>query len=114
MKSTITPRQFAGIIGGALLLVGVLALLIIPVSGDYESGMFGDQSVKCGSAVVAETDMYSGRPLAACRDALGTRRAWGWPVFALGAVAVVGAVFVRPAQGTRSRTGNREEGTTTV
>jgi hypothetical protein len=95
---TVTPRVFAAVVGGLILLVGVAALLFVKVSGDYDAGMFGDQSVDCGTAVVADIDMYSDDPLHACEDALGTRRAWGWPVTGVGLVVLAGGLLIRPTR----------------
>lgn len=97
-----TPRQFAAIMGALLLLAGVAVLAIVPVSGDYIAPLFGEQSVNCGTALVSDVDRYSGEPLAACRDSMSTRRAWGWPVFLVGVVVLAGAVFVRVAPAGRA------------
>lgn len=78
-----------------MLLVGLAALLVVGVSASDDAGMFGEQTVDCGTAVVSDTEAYGGAPLAACMDALGTRRAWGWPVLIVGGVVVTGALLVR-------------------
>lgn len=93
---TITPRQFATILG-SLLLLGGLLFLMLPVSADYDADMFGQQSADCG-ATFAPEDRYSGEPAEVCDDAIGTRRAWAWPVTAVGLVALAGGLLIRPAR----------------
>lgn len=97
---SITPRQFATTLG-ALLLLGGLFFLMYPVSADYDAGMFGDQSVDCG-ATFSPDDRYSGEPAAVCDDAIGTRRAWAWPVTVVGLVVLAGGLLIRPARATAS------------
>lgn len=89
-----TPRQFATTIGILLAIAGILALAW-PVTGDYDTGLFGVQSADCGSAFSADTGMLSGGPLTACQDALSTRRAWTWPLFLVGVVVLAGAALIR-------------------
>lgn len=93
---SVTPRQFATILG-SLLLLGGLLFLMLPVSADYDAGMFGDQSVDCG-ATFAPDDRYSGEPAEVCDDAIGARRAWAWPVTAAGLVILAGGLLIRPTR----------------
>ena len=90
----LTPRQFIVIVGAVLLFAGFLALAL-PISGDYQSDIFGSQSVDCGAALGTDMDLYSGEPLEACQDAVSTRRAWGWPLTALGVLVVAGGLLVQ-------------------
>lgn len=111
MNLSVTPRLFAKIMGGVALLVGLLAL-VLPISVDRSSG--GQLSCGDGFKGLSEQAGYAdaGREIAdamypsaadddvvsyeeQCADAIGIRRAWGWPVLALGGVVVVGAVFVQ-------------------
>ena len=89
-----TPRQFAALLGCLTAIAGLI-FLMLPLSGDYDASLFGDQSVDCGSALVTDMDMYSNDPLEACKTAVSARRAWAWPVFIAGSVMLAGAVVVR-------------------
>ena len=82
-----TARQFAGLIGVALALAGIIALSL-PISTTYDGAAFGDMG--CGSALSSDTDWMGGALRGACEDAVGTRRAWGWPLAAVGAVVGAG------------------------
>lgn len=107
------PRIFAGIVGGILTLVGLLALAI-PVSVDD-----GATSVSCGSgfsglssapglhdaghelgAIIAYgvpvNTPYAETLEAQCEDKLGDRQAWGWPVGGLGVIAAAGSLLIHP------------------
>lgn len=108
---TVTPRLFARIVGG-LLVLGALIALILPASIDD-----GSDNVSCGNAFsgvdknvgyrdagkeIADA-MYPGfaddDPVTLeeqCGDAIGTRRVWGWPIAGIGLVALAGS-FVQAA-----------------
>ena len=95
---TVTPRTFAAILGALMALAGIIALSI-PITAAYDSGLFGDATVRCGSAFATES--LGGDALAACDDAVGDRRAWGWPLLIAGAVALAGAAFISSAGASR-------------
>ncbi len=116
---SVTPRTFAAVLGGIALLIGLLALAI-PTSVDQSGG--GTLSCGSGFTGVSEEVGYAdtGKSIAdtmypsfadddektyeaQCEDKIGARRAWGWPVFALGGIVAAGALLVRtrPAQSTR-------------
>lgn len=92
-RMTITPRQFATALGVLMAIAGLVALTI-PVHTFADSGLFGTYEIDCGTALADNTAALGGDPLAQCRDALGTRRAWGWPLLLAGVVVAAGAVFV--------------------
>jgi hypothetical protein len=105
----VSPRWFAGIVGGILLLIGII-MLATPVTAER-----GSDSARCGTgfqgaspdagykdAGISIADAMYGdftEPETTfeelCNDAIGTRRAWGWPVGGLGAIVVLGAALVR-------------------
>ena len=91
---SITPRQAVGTLGVLMFIAGFIALMI-PVSDSYDSGYFGNQTVNCGTPLKTKVEFLGGDPLQVCEDALSTRRAWSWPLLAVGVVVVVGAVLVQ-------------------
>jgi uncharacterized membrane protein HdeD (DUF308 family) len=93
MNITVTPRQFAAILGGLFALAGLVVLFFMPVSVTY-TGLFGAETVDCGTALVTN-NVYGDIPMLACSDALTERRAWGWPLTIGGLIVVVAAVFVQ-------------------
>lgn len=90
---TITPRQFIITVGVLMALAG-LVFLSLPISAVSDSGLFGASEISCGSALADETSALGGDPLAQCRDAVGDRRMWAWPLGLIGVVAILGAAFV--------------------
>lgn len=96
-----TARQFAGLLGVLLAIAGVLALSL-PVTADYDAGMFGNQSADCGSALSAN-DSLGGDPLAECAIAISTRRAWSWPLGIVGLVVLAGTLLIQPARAGQPR-----------
>lgn len=93
MNLTITPRQFTAVVGGLIAAVGLFAVLFAPVSVNM-GALFGNQEVGCGTTVMPEYSSASGEPLAVCSDAIGARRAWGWPMAIGGGAVVAAALFV--------------------
>lgn len=113
---TLTPRRFARIVGG-LLLLGAIVALALPITVKDGPGA-GAESVQCGDAFKGVSQdahlrdsgqeiadaMYpefadaGGVPLAEqCASAVSTRRAWGWPVAVLGVIVLAGSfVTVAP------------------
>lgn len=103
----VTARRLAMAIGAIILAVGVIGLLV-PVSASD-----GERSVGCGNALVADTsaaqaannDGVAGIPVlnellphtdfvALCNSALSSRRTWTIPVTVIGALVLVGSVFL--------------------
>lgn len=105
----ISARQFAAIIGGIALAVGAAAVLLLPVSVDYETETLGwDMSASCGTTTMPAA-VYGEAAIDACDEAIGTRRAWGWPLTVVGLVVIAAALFVRsPNQVGRQETGPSE------
>jgi preprotein translocase subunit SecG len=105
----VTLRRFVLVVGAVALAVGIIGLLV-PVSvSDGNGGSLG-----CGNAAIS--DLSSAREannksvanipilnqivphtdfVAECQAALSGRRSWTIPVTVIGAIAVIGAVFVR-------------------
>lgn len=94
-RMTVSPRVFAAVTGGLLALVGVIAIMFVPVSASYQTALGFTAHDTCGTTLNADLDRFSGQTFAECEDALGTRRAWGWPVLAVGVLALVGVAVVR-------------------
>lgn len=94
---TLSPRLFAGIIGGILALVGVIAVMFVPVTTSYQTALGFTANDTCGTTLNADVDRFSGQVRAECEDAVGTRRAWGWPLTAAGVLVIAGAALVRSA-----------------
>lgn len=91
----ISFRQFAAIIGGIALAVGAVAVLLLPVSVDYETETLGwGMSTSCGTTAMP-TGVFGEAADDACDEAISTRRAWGWPLTVAGLVVVAAALFVR-------------------
>lgn len=90
---TITPRIFVAAVGVAMALAG-LVFLTLPITAVSDSGLFGASEISCGSALADNTSALGGDPLAQCRDAVGGRRMWAWPLGLVGVVAILGAAFV--------------------
>lgn len=104
-----TLRRFVLVVGAVALVVGITGLLV-PVSvSDGNGGRLG-----CGNAAIS--DLSSAREannksvasipilnqivphtdfVAECQSALSGRRSWTIPVTVIGAVALIGAYFVR-------------------
>lgn len=93
MPITVTPRQIAAVLGGLLAAAGFVVLFFMPVSVTYD-GLFGAETVDCGTALVTN-DVYGDIPVLACSDALTERRAWGWPLAIGGLVVGMAALFVQ-------------------
>jgi hypothetical protein len=99
MNLSITPRQFAATIGILMAVAGVIALSI-PVSTLSDSGIFGASTIDCGSGLADNTSALGGDPLMQCRDAIGGRRAWAWPLLIAGVVVAAAAALVTRAPST--------------
>jgi hypothetical protein len=105
----VTLRRLVLVVGAVVLVVGIIGLLV-PVSvSDANGGSLG-----CGNAAIsnlssareANSKSVANIPIlnqivphtdfvAACQSALSGRRSWTIPVIAIGAIAVIGAFFVR-------------------
>lgn len=107
---TLTPRLFARIVGG-LLLLGAVGALALPITiadgpgagadtvacGDGFKGVSQDANLRDTGREIADA-MYpqfadeGGTSLAEqCASAVSTRRAWGWPVAGLGVIVLAGS-----------------------
>jgi hypothetical protein len=113
----VTLRRLVLVVGAVVLLVGIIGLLV-PVSvSDGNGGSLG-----CGNAAISDTSKaqeannksVANIPIlnqvvphtdfvAECQSALSGRRSWTIPVAVLGAIAVVGAYFVREGRTTGPR-----------
>jgi hypothetical protein len=113
----VTLRRFVLVVGAVALVVGIIGLLV-PVSvSDGNGGSMG-----CGNAAIS--DLSSAREannksvanipilnqivphtdfVAQCQSALSSRRSWTIPVTVIGAIAVIGAFFVRGGRSPGSR-----------
>ncbi|GJF10757.1 hypothetical protein NGTWS0302_27070 [Mycolicibacterium cyprinidarum] len=100
-------RKLVLIIGAALLLVGVIALLMpVSVSGP-------DASIGCGNAIAADLSQarnadsgnLANLPIineivphtnyvAECESSLSSRRSWSIPVAVVGLVVLAGSFFI--------------------
>ena len=100
-------RKLVPIIGAALLLVGVIALLMpVSVSGP-------DASIGCGNAIAADLSQarnadsgnLANLPIineivphtnyvAECESSLSSRRSWSIPVAVVGLVVLAGSFFI--------------------
>lgn len=100
-----TARTYASIVG-ALLALGAFIALALPVSIDTP-----DKTVGCGNAfrglsleAQRSADMAnafgSGEStiVSDCRDAIGSRRGWGWTLVGIGVVVGVGGAVIRPTR----------------
>jgi hypothetical protein len=105
----VTLRRLVLLVGAVALVVGIIGLLV-PVSvSDGNGGSLG-----CGNAAIsnlssareANNRSVANIPIlnqvvphtdfvAECQSALSGRRSWTIPVTVLGAIALVGAYFVR-------------------
>ena len=112
-----TLRRLVLLVGAVALVVGIIGLLV-PVSvSDGNGGSLG-----CGNAAIsnlssareANNRSVANIPIlnqvvphtdfvAECQSALSARRSWTIPVAVLGAIAVVGAYFVRGGRTTGPR-----------
>ena len=112
-----TPRRLILVAGAILLIAGVIALLV-PVSTSNGNG----ESIGCGNAVAedlsgarsANDNTVANVPIlnqivphadfvAQCQSAVSSRRTWSIPLTVIGALAVVGALLVRPRGTTAAR-----------
>ncbi len=109
-------KVFVAVLGGAVALVGVLALAWpVSVTG---SGGPADQ-VTCGTGFTGlsespgnrdsrveidaeQSGVFAGTGAASyeakCSNEIGARRTWAWPVGLVGVVIVVGALVLRATQ----------------
>jgi hypothetical protein len=104
-----TVRRFVLVLGAVALVVGIIGLLVPVKVSDSNGGSLG-----CGNAAVsdlsrardANNKSVASIPIlnqivphtdfvAECQSALSSRRSWTIPVTVTGAIAVVGALFVR-------------------
>jgi hypothetical protein len=113
----VTLRRLVLVVGAVVLVVGIIGLFV-PVSvSDGNGGSLG-----CGSAAIsnlssareANNKSVASIPIlnqvvphtdfvAECQSALSSRRSWTIPVTVIGAIAVVGANFVRGGRFAGSR-----------
>jgi hypothetical protein len=113
----VTLRRLVLVVGAVVLVVGIIGLFV-PVSvSDGNGGSLG-----CGSAAIsnlssareANNKSVASIPIlnqvvphtdfvAECQSALSSRRSWTIPVTVIGAIAVVGAYFVRGGRFAGSR-----------
>ncbi len=91
-----SPRAYILIIGGVLATVGFFAL-VFGVSIPSDSIVI--DSVECGSGFGGMVDKA---PIGApddwrtlCASAVSTRQGWAWGLLGLGALTLVGALFVK-------------------
>lgn len=100
---SVTPRTFAAILGGAALLIGLLATTAVAVSASHAGNLYGSGGYYCGTVLAPDTDGYRGEYLQSCTDALGARGLWGWGLVIVGVIVLAAALLVRtrPAQSTR-------------
>ena len=107
-------RYFAGLIGATLIVVAAAGLLWgLTVS---EQGGFGStRTIDCGSALRVEpwdgssklSGRYAEKLTDRCTEEAFVRRAIFWPIGALGAIVLAGAVLIRSgAPTTPSRSGS--------
>lgn len=108
-----TAKRIVMLLGAIALAVGLIALLV-PVSVTDNEG----NSVGCGNAIAAdlsEAQAANDRSVAdvpileqiiphtdfveLCESALSSRRSWSIPVAVIGALAIVGALFIRERRG---------------
>ena len=94
-------RQFIGLVGVVLIAVAATGLLWgITLT---EPGLFGsDREVTCSNSITAEpwdgsSKLSSEKLTKKCADAAFPRRAIFWPLGAVGAIALVGAVLTKPS-----------------
>ncbi|RDH79158.1 aminopeptidase [Mycolicibacterium moriokaense] len=100
-------RRLILLVGAALLVAGVIALLVpVSITGDGES-------IGCGNAIAADSSeaeaandkTVANVPIlnqvvphtdyvANCQHAVSSRRSWSIPLTAVGALAVLGALAV--------------------
>lgn len=88
-------RQFIGVVGAVLIAVAVVGLL-------WEIEL-PDGKVTCSNALTAEpwdgsSKLSSEKLTEKCADAAFPRRVIFWPLGAVGAIALVGAVLVQPTR----------------
>jgi hypothetical protein len=105
-------RTFIIAAGSAVALLGILLILVFPVSVTMtltkvscgtvstpdESGLFGTDATyefTYGTAALQR----GGSATAACADALSTRQGWSWALTGLGAVVAIGAAVTKRAEG---------------
>lgn len=93
-------QQFGGLLG-VLMAVAAAIALMTGVSADYDSENLGFTTVECGSTFAPAAPFADDAKLA-CSDAIGTRRAWGWPLGIVGLVLIGGAAVYEQNQA-RSR-----------
>lgn len=100
----VTPRQFSIAAGILLAVIGFLGL-VIPVNagsvncgnaitGSSNAGELKDSALKVRAAV-SGTSPSSTNYEQMCSDALSSRRTWGIPLLAIGAIAAIGGAVVR-------------------
>jgi hypothetical protein len=92
-----SPRIYALIIGGVLAAVGFFAL-VFSVSIPADSVVI--DSVECGTGFGVVATKPIGAPddwRTQCDSAVSTRQAWAWGLLGLGALTLVGGLFVKTA-----------------
>lgn len=101
----ITLSQFLAIVGILVLIGGVVALAT-SVTAYYGADTFTELSANCGVGFSADIDGLNAEARAACRDALGDRRIWAWPVLIVGLLITAAAVALEannPSRPDRAR-----------
>ncbi|UJW32379.1 hypothetical protein L3Q67_00915 [Saccharothrix sp. AJ9571] len=98
-------RTFVTAVGAIVLAVGIWALFST-VEGDGISNKDGSISntVPCGIAFTGhdeERQVFDG--FTNCAAAVSDRQLWAWPLAAVGAIAVVGGVFVKRSKARREQ-----------
>lgn len=92
-----TARAFAGVVGAALVIVGIV-LFLLPVSVTVEG-----QTGRCDSSAAFDgvpsgllLDNQAYRDFhTECADSASTRHAWSWGLLGLGAVIGLGGAVIR-------------------
>lgn len=98
---SVSPRAFAGVIGGLMFLIGAVALFLpLTIDQPWLSG-----NLSCGSALVSDLGDAKKHDSAGygvqatsvpeCNDARTARLSWAAPVALIGLVAAVGSAVVR-------------------
>lgn len=105
------PNVFIAILGGIACAIGIIALaLTISIDGprgqiacgngfalntfdaEHAGGVEDFRSTLSGGGRAVDRNQWVDE----CESAVGTRRAWGWPLAGLGAAALVGGLVVKP------------------
>lgn len=92
-----TPRAFAGIVGAALVAVGII-LFLLPVSATVDGASGTCDSSKAFNGL-PEKLVFNNRGYEdwqdECASSTSTRQGWGWGLVGVGVVVAVGSLAVR-------------------